>query len=76
MLPPIAFVAAQLNAVDPKTQTANQPGLTLSGYICDEPSLNVKMTALNLGVEYLGTHAFQNDWFLLGQIDYSNGPVK
>jgi hypothetical protein len=27
-------------------------------------------------VEYLGTYAFQNDWFVLGQIDYSTGPVK
>jgi hypothetical protein len=67
---------AQLNPESLKTQTANQLGLTVSGYIYDEPSLNVKMTALNFGVEYLGTYAFQNDWFVLGQIDYSNGPVK
>jgi hypothetical protein len=70
------FAAAQHGAVDLKTQSANQLGLTFSSYTYDEPSLNVKMTALNLGVEYLGTYAFQNDWFVLGQIDYSNGPAK
>jgi hypothetical protein len=67
---------AQPSPENLKTQTANQLGLTVSGYIYDEPSLNVKMTALNFGVEYLGTYAFQNDWFVLGQIDYSNGPVQ
>lgn len=72
----MGFAAAQHNTVDLKTQSANQLGLTVSGYAYDEPSLNVKTTAINLGVEYLGTYAFQNDWFVLGQIDYNNGPVK
>jgi hypothetical protein len=73
---PMGYAAAQVGAIDLKTQTANQVGLTVSGYVYDEPSLNVRMTALNVGVEYLGTYAFQNDWFVLGQIDYNNGPVK
>ena len=67
---------AQLNPESLKTQTANQLGLTISSYAYDEPSLNVRVTAINVGVEYLGTYAFQNDWFVLGQVDYSNGPVK
>ncbi len=71
-----ASAKAQLGPDSLKTQTANQLGLTFSSYAYDEPSLNVKMTALNLGAEYLGTYAFQNDWFVLGQIDYSNGPAK
>ena len=35
---------AQPSPENLKTQTANQLGLTVSGYIYDEPSLNVKMT--------------------------------
>jgi outer membrane protein W len=73
---PLGYVAAQPTPESLKTKTANQLGLTFSSYAYDEPSLNVKMTALNLGVEYLGTYAFQNDWFVLGQIDYNNGPAK
>jgi hypothetical protein len=76
LLLPIGHAAAQAGAIDLKTQTANQVGLTVSGYVYDEPSLSVRMTAINVGLEYLGTYAFQNDWFVLGQIDYSAGPVK
>jgi outer membrane protein W len=76
LLLPLGYVAAQPSPENLKTQSANQLGLTVSGYVYDEPSLNVRMTAINVGVEYLGTYAFQNDWFVLGQIDYSNGPVK
>ena len=76
LLLPLGYVAAQPTPENLKTQSANQLGLTISGYVYDEPSLNVRMTALNVGVEYLGTYAFQNDWFVLGQIDYNNGPVK
>jgi len=76
LLLPLGNLAAQPTPENLKTQSANQLGLTLSGYVYDEPSLNVRMTAINVGVEYLGTYAFQNDWFVLGQIDYNNGPVK
>jgi hypothetical protein len=34
------------------------------------------MNATNLGIEYLGTYAFNNNWFLLGQFDYNNGRVQ
>jgi len=71
-----ASAKAQLNPESLKTQSANQLGLTISSYAYDEPSLNVRVTAINVGVEYLGTYAFQNDWFVLGQVDYSNGPAK
>ena len=73
---PFGFVAAQSSPQNLKTQSASQLGLTISGYIYDEPSLSVRMTAINVGVEYLGTYAFQNDWFVLGQMDYNNGPVQ
>jgi hypothetical protein len=73
---PLGSVVAQPSPQNLKTQSANQLGLTVSGYIYDEPSLSVRMTAVNVGLEYLGTYAFQNDWFLLGQVDYNNGPVK
>ena len=54
----------------------NQLGLTVPEYIYDEPSLSVRMTAVNDDLEYLSIYAFQNGWFVLGQIDYNNGPVK
>jgi hypothetical protein len=73
---PLGYVSAQPLPEYLKTQSANQLGLTVSGYVYDEPSLNVRMTAINVGLEYLGTYAFQNDWFVLGQMDYSTGPVK
>jgi hypothetical protein len=76
LLLPLSSVAAQSSPQNLKTQSVNQLGLTVSGYVYDEPSLDVRMTAINVGVEYLGTYAFQNDWFVLGQIDYNNGPVK
>jgi len=76
LLLPLGYVAAQPTPENLKTQSANQLGLTISGYVYDEPSLAIRMTAINMGVEYLGTYAFQNDWFALGQIDYNNGSVK
>jgi outer membrane protein W len=76
LLLPLGYVAAQSSTQNLKTQSVNQMGLTVSGYVYDEPSLSVRMTAINVGVEYLGTYAFQNDWFVLGQVDYNNGPAK
>jgi hypothetical protein len=58
------------------TQSTNQIGLTVSSYAYEESSLNVKMDATNIGIEYLGTYAFKNNWFLLGEFDYNNGSVK
>lgn len=34
------------------------------------------MDSTNIGIEYLGTYAFGNNWFLMGEIDYNNGKVK
>jgi hypothetical protein len=67
-----------------KTQTINEVGITLSSYKYSEPNLttftgqptSVTMQATNVGIEYLGTYAFQNNWFVLGEFDYNNGPVK
>ena len=68
--------AAQSQTVNLKTQSINEIGITLSAYSYKEPSLNVAMDATNVGLEYQGTYAFKNDWFLLGEVDYNNGPVK
>lgn len=59
-----------------KTQTGNEIGVTISSYDYDEPSLNVSMKATNLGLDYTGTYAFGNDWFVLGNINYNIGSVK
>ncbi|NQW70415.1 MAG: hypothetical protein HQ457_08550 [Betaproteobacteria bacterium] len=69
-------VNAQLKSDALKTQTTNQIGLTVSSYAYEEPSLNVKMDATNVGIEYLGTYAFKNNWYILGEFDYNNGPVS
>lgn len=69
-------VKAQSKSDALKTQTTNQIGLTVSSYSYEEPSLNVKMDATNVGIEYLGTYAFKNNWYILGEFDYNNGPVK
>lgn len=59
-----------------KTQTGNEIGVTISSYAYSEPSLNVSMKATNLGLDYTGTYAFGNDWFVLGNLNYNNGSVK
>lgn len=59
-----------------KTKNSNQIGLILSNYSYAESSLNVKMDATNLGLEYLGTVALKNDWYVLGAFDYNNGSVN
>ena len=59
-----------------KTQNSNQIGITASNYSYAESSVNVKMDATNLGLEYLGTYALKNDWYVLGEVDYNNGAVN
>jgi hypothetical protein len=56
-----------------KTQTGNEIGVTISSYDYSEPSLNVSMKATNLGIDYTGTYAFGNDWFVFGNANYNNG---
>jgi hypothetical protein len=56
-----------------KTQTGNEIGLTLSSYTYTEPSLSVTNKATNYGIEYQGTYAFGNDWFVFGEFDYNTG---
>jgi hypothetical protein len=67
---------SQSSSVDLKTKTGNEIGVTVSSYSYSEPSLNVSMKATNLGIDYTGTYAFGNDWFVLGNFNYNNGSVK
>jgi len=67
---------SQSSPDDLKTKTGNEIGVTVSSYAYSEPSLNVSMKATNLGIDYTGTYAFGNDWFLLGNFNYNNGSVK
>jgi hypothetical protein len=69
-------VFAQSTPVNLKTQTGNEIGLTVSSYSYSEPSLNVSMKATNWGVDYTGTYAFGNDFFVLGNANYNNGQVN
>ena len=70
------IATTQAQTVDLKTQSINEIGLTVSAYSYKEPSLGVQMDATNIGIEYQGTYAFKNNWFLLGEFDYNNGSVK
>lgn len=67
---------AQSSAADLKTNTGNEIGITVSAYSYSEPGINVSMKATNLGIDYTGTYAFGNDWFVLGNFNYNNGPIK
>jgi len=76
---------AQSVTVNPlNTKSINELGLTVSSYTYTEPSLtsltggatSVTMKATNIGLEYLGTLALDEGWFLLGEADYNNGKVS
>ena len=75
---------AQTTPDDLKTKSKNEIGLTLSSYKYTEPnltdfsgtSMSVTMKAMNVGIEYLGTLALTDDWYLLGEADYNNGQVN
>lgn len=67
---------AQEASVTLATQTGNSLGLTLSGYQYKEPSLDVKITAPMVGIDYTGTYAFGNDWFAQVDARYTYGPAK
>jgi hypothetical protein len=58
------------------TQSANNLSLTLSGYRYKEPSLDVVINAPLVGVEYTGTYAFDNDWFVRADARYAYGSAK
>lgn len=67
---------AQTPSTDLKTKSGNELGLTLSSYSYSEPSLSVSMKATNWGVDYTGTYAIGNDFFVLGNANYNNGQVN
>lgn len=60
---------------DLKTKSGNELGVTISSYDYSESSLNVSMKATNFGIDYTGTYAFGNNWFVLGNANYNNGSV-
>ena len=69
-------VYAQESLVNISTQTGNNLGLTISGYQYKEPSLDVKIDAPLLGIDYAGTYAFGNDWFVKADARYAYGSAK
>ncbi|MBU3596038.1 hypothetical protein ICN10_06435 [Polynucleobacter sp. 86C-FISCH] len=72
----VSNVYAQDSSVMIATQTGNTLGLTLSGYEYKEPSLNVVISAPLIGVDYTGTYAFGNDWFVKADARYAYGSAK
>jgi len=79
---PVALLAttfsayAQESLVIIATQTGNSIGLTISGYQYKEPGLDVVINSALVGVDYTGTNAFGNDWFLKGDAPYAYGFAK
>jgi len=79
-----AVAMAQADSANLKTKSINEIGLTLSSYKYTEPNLtdfsgtamSVTMKSINYGVEYQGTLALEQDWYLLGEADYNNGAVN
>ena len=67
---------AQDSSITIATQTGNTLGLTVSGYQYKEPSLDVTINAPLVGVDYTGTYAFGNDWFVKGDARYAYGSAK
>ncbi|MBU3556869.1 hypothetical protein ICN18_04425 [Polynucleobacter sp. Ross1-W9] len=79
---PVVLFAVTLSAyaedtsVNIATQTGNTLGLTVSGYQYKEPSLSVVINAPLVGVDYTGTYAFANDWFVKADARYAYGSAK
>jgi len=79
-----SIALAQSSQNNLKTQSINELGVTVSSYKYTEPNLtdisgavmSVKMNSINYGIEYQGTLALGNDFYLLGGADYNNGSVN
>jgi hypothetical protein len=64
-----------------KTTTGNEVGLTVSYYVYREPEISLSLKGTKLGIDYNGSLALHNDWFLrgdlrfaIGEADYSSSP--
>lgn len=71
-----SFAYAQDPSVNIATQTGNTLGLSISGYQYKEPSLDVVINSALVGVDYTGTYAFGNDWFVKADARYAYGRAK
>lgn len=71
-----SIACAQDASVNLNTQTGNALGLTISGYQYKEPSLDVVINAPLVGIDYAGTYAFDNDWFVKADARYAYGSAK
>ncbi len=58
------------------TKTGNTIGVTASGYQYKEPAPNVVINAALLGLDYTGTYAFANDWFVKADGRFAYGSAK
>ena len=68
--------SAQESSINLATQTGNTLGLTVSGYQYKEPSLSVTINAPLVGLDYTGTYAFGNDWFVKADARFAYGAAK
>ena len=65
-----------VNANSLATETGNTIGVTISGYRYKEPAPNVVINAALFGLDYAGTYAFGNDWFVKAGGRFTYGTAK
>ena len=75
--------AAWAEAATLKTRSGDEFSLSVSSYTYEEPSIYVSTTGDKFGMNYAGTVALQNDWFVkddlrfaYGKVDYSGSGVQ
>lgn len=56
-----------------KTKTSNEIGLTVASYEYKEPDISMSQKATKVGIDYNGTMALSNDWFVRGDLRYATG---
>jgi hypothetical protein len=58
------------------TTDENNLSINISNYAYNEPSIGVTFQGYKGGLDYYRTQKLSNDYFVLGQINYFNGPVN
>ena len=77
MIGVLSLQIANAQSVNISTQTGNEIGATISAYKYQEPTLGMQLTSYQmLGINYTGTYAFGNDFYVKADGRYANGPAN
>ncbi len=72
----LCLICSSLSYANPnglQTSTENRLGITAGYYYYREPSLNVVLDAPLVGLDYSGTYALKNHWFLQADARFTYG---